>query len=119
MRFPNALPLAARLKNSQIPLLKRINTATTYFTLSTENARFGVRGGYFTLRVDSRTINRRYLPPPTTQSNSGTMDLRMRREVVLKFTKPSGFGQADVLKSSPDIALPVAVPLDRQQVCQQ
>ncbi len=69
----------------------------------------------------TRTLppNRRYLPPPTTQSNSGTMDLRMRREVVLKFTKPGGFGQADVLKSSPDIALPVAVPLDRQQVCQQ
>jgi hypothetical protein len=40
--IPECSPLAARLKNSQIPLLKRINTATTYFTLSTENARFGV-----------------------------------------------------------------------------
>jgi len=43
-------------------------------------------------RTRSLPPNRRYLPPPTARSNSGALDARMRREVILKFTKPAGFG---------------------------
>lgn len=39
----------------------------------------------------SRTLpgNRRYLPPPKRKALSGSIELRMRREVVLVLTKPS------------------------------
>lgn len=45
------------------------------------------------LRIEHRRVralpaNRRYLPPPSRASNSDPMDARMRREVVLAFTKP-------------------------------
>ena len=45
------------------------------------------------LRVEYRRVralpaNRRYLPPPSPGLNSDSMDARMRREVVLAFTKP-------------------------------
>lgn len=38
----------------------------------------------------SRTLpaNRRYLPPPRTKANTSTLDARMRKEVILVFTKP-------------------------------
>jgi len=39
-----------------MPLLKRINTASGVLYLSSENARLAF-GRYFTLRVESRTIN--------------------------------------------------------------
>lgn len=39
-------------------------------------------------RVRILPANRRYLPPPT-RSSSGTLDARMRREVILEFTRPS------------------------------
>ena len=32
--------------------------------------------------------NRRYLPPPTRPNRSATLDARMRREVILSFSKP-------------------------------
>jgi hypothetical protein len=31
--------------------------------------------------------NRRYLPPPRTSKNAGTLDARMRKEVILVFSK--------------------------------
>jgi adenine-specific DNA methylase len=45
------------------------------------------------LRLDSRRMralpaNRRYLPPPNSDKGSASMDARMRREVVLAFSKP-------------------------------
>jgi hypothetical protein len=33
--------------------------------------------------------NRRYLPPPRSRGESGALDSRMRREVVLEFSKPA------------------------------
>jgi DNA modification methylase len=39
-------------------------------------------------RVRALPANRRYLPPPSPSSNSDPMDARMRREVVLAFTRP-------------------------------
>lgn len=40
-------------------------------------------------RRQSRTLpaNRRYLPPPSKKSASAALDARMRREVILSFTK--------------------------------
>ncbi len=40
-------------------------------------------------RVRTLPANRRYLPPPSKQAESGDMDKRMRREVVLAFTRPA------------------------------
>ncbi len=45
------------------------------------------------LRIEGRRVrqfpaNRRYLPPPSSRSNSDFMNARMRREVVLAFGKP-------------------------------
>jgi DNA modification methylase len=39
-------------------------------------------------RVRTLPTNRRYLPPPTA-SNSAALNVRMRREVVMAFTKPA------------------------------
>jgi hypothetical protein len=39
-------------------------------------------------RVRALPANRRYLPPPSSNVNSDSMNVRMRREVVLAFTKP-------------------------------
>jgi DNA modification methylase len=39
-------------------------------------------------RVRALPANRRYLPPPSSGSNSDSMDARIRREVVLAFCKP-------------------------------
>lgn len=38
-------------------------------------------------RVRTLPANRRYLPPPSSVSSSAAMDVRMRREVILSFSK--------------------------------
>lgn len=40
-------------------------------------------------RVRTLPANRRYLPPPTKGTSANSLDSRMRREVVLAFSKPS------------------------------
>jgi SAM-dependent methyltransferase len=40
-------------------------------------------------RMRTLPANRRYLPPPSRGSKSAALDARMRREVILKFTKPA------------------------------
>lgn len=40
-------------------------------------------------RARALPANRRYLPPPSKGGNSAALDARMRREVILKFSKPS------------------------------
>jgi tRNA G10 N-methylase Trm11 len=40
-------------------------------------------------RVRTLPANRRYLPPPSPGNGSAGMDSRMRREVILEFSKPS------------------------------
>lgn len=40
-------------------------------------------------RMRTLPINRRYLPPPLRRKSSASLDTRMRREVILAFTKPT------------------------------
>ena len=39
-------------------------------------------------RARTLPANRRYLPPPSAEASSAKLDARIRREVVLVFTKP-------------------------------